>query len=110
MQTRGRKRLQAIIDRISGLEYPSLEPVRVEILDGDTDELLVTVEIRATRPGFELDPDDFLALRRDARNIALEEVDPAMDVRLVYEGNWARDEQDSPTHPSEPFDPSGETA
>ncbi|GFZ87796.1 hypothetical protein GCM10011359_16380 [Nesterenkonia alkaliphila] len=85
-------------DRILKLERPSLRPVEVSIQEDEGPEgpsVRVAVQLRNSATSPEWNADDFRALRRDARTIALEELGSEVSVRLLYE---PEDGEDQPAH------------
>jgi hypothetical protein len=75
--------------RIQGLSSLSISVRAVEVEDTDGADgpaVLVTVKLASTDAGAEWDGDDFLAIRRQARTAAVDELS-GQDVRLVYESD-----------------------
>lgn len=88
--------LDEIRARIQSLTTPSISvrAVNVDDVDG-TDGPAVLVTVRLTPPisGSEWEPDDFLAIRRQARTIAVDAF-AGQDVRLVYESDASAEVED----------------
>ena len=95
--------LDVIRAGIRSLSSPSIAVTAVTVEDVDGTEgpgVLVTVRLTSTDAEGEWDAHDFLAIRRQARTVAVEAL-PGQDVRLVYEsdapGEEAGDEGGAPT-------------
>jgi len=88
--------LDLIRTRIQALSRPSISVSAVEVkdIDGvDGPAVLVTVRLTSAGAGAEWDADDFLAIRRQARTVAVEALS-GQDVRLVYASAASADESD----------------
>lgn len=92
----GESRFDEIRIGVQGLSSPSISVSAVEVEDiddADGPAVLVTVRLVSADAGAEWDADDFLAIRRQARTIAVEALS-GQDVRLVYESDAAADVAD----------------
>lgn len=100
----------AVKDGILHLTYDSVAPESVDIATeegSDGPSIVVTIRLRATDGTGQWDPNDFLAIRRESRTIALEEFGSSSDVRLLYESASPAPleedtEQDSPSDKKSP--------
>lgn len=63
--------------------------------DADGDAVLVTVSLAPLNPATELDADEFLRIRREARSIAAHGL-VDKEIRVVYESNTESEAADSP--------------
>ncbi len=91
--------IAAVRERILRLRYPTIRPESMEVTEEagpDGEEVVIAVRFAGSDGKEGWNADDFRAIRRDSRNIAVEEFSPLTAVRMVYNSDSSiADEQPS---------------